>query len=45
MRKSMGLYTHWLTGSHLFPLECPEVTAEAIHQTIKKLATWKAPVV
>ncbi len=44
MRKSMGLYTHWLTGSHLFPLECPEVTAEAIHQTIKKLTTWKAPV-
>ncbi len=43
MRKSMGLYTCWLSGSHLFPLECPEVTAETIHQTIKKLATWKAP--
>lgn len=43
MRKSMGLYTCWLTGSHLFPLEYPEVTAETIHQTIKKLATWKAP--
>jgi len=43
MRKSMGLYTCWLTGSHLFPLECPEVTAEKIHQTIRKLATWQAP--
>jgi len=42
MRNKMGLYASGFTGTHLFPLESPEATAEKIHQTIQTLKTWKA---
>ncbi len=43
MRNKMGLLTQRFTGTHLFPLEVPELTAEKIHQTIQALNSWQAP--
>ncbi len=43
MRKRMGMYTSSLEGTHLFPLEQPEKTAEKIRQILEKLNTWQTP--
>ncbi len=43
MRQKMGLLTQRFTGTHLFPLEVPELTADKIHQTIQALNSWQAP--
>jgi pimeloyl-ACP methyl ester carboxylesterase len=40
MKNKVGMHIDKLTGSHLYPLEYPEKTAEKIHQTIEHLAKW-----
>lgn len=41
MKNKVGMYIDRLNGSHLFPLEHPEKSAEKIHQTIEHLSKWK----
>jgi pimeloyl-ACP methyl ester carboxylesterase len=40
MKNKVGMYIDKLTGSHLYPLECPEKSAEKIHQVIEHLSKW-----
>lgn len=41
MKDKLGMYIDNLSGTHLFPLEQPESTAQKIHQTIEHLSKWK----
>ena len=41
VRNKAGVYATGMDGSHMFPLEHPEKTAQTIRATIEKLETWQ----
>lgn len=38
MRKKLGMKVHWLPGTHMFPLEYPEETAQTIINSLSELS-------